>query len=260
VAPRAKTASAELPAAVKQRIVAAYGNLPLTFDADGGQPDSHVKFLARTRGYTLFLTATEAVISTRETMRDPVHIKLVGANPAPVIEGLGELTGQSNYIIGDDPAQWRTGVRQYAKVRYRNVYRGVDLVYYGKQQQVEHDFMVAPGADPSAIRFEVTGADRLELDSRGELVMHLGDDEVRLRKPNVFQKEADGSKEIEGAYSLSGGNSIGFALGSYDKTKPLVIDPVLSYSTYVGGNDWDWGCSASYTAPMPPSPISRVIL
>jgi len=226
----------------KERIAAAYANLPLEFEANGGQVDSRVKFVARSRGYNLFLTAEEAVISTRRLSRGEagrtVRIKLLGANTAAEVEGLDELRGKNNYFIGD-PARWRTRVPQYGKVQYRNVYRGVDLIYYGNEQQVEHDFIVAPGADPSQIHFRVNGADSLELEKGGELVMQLAGDELRLRKPRVFQKEKVGLNEIDSAYTLTAGNQVSFSLGSYDKTKTLVIDPILIYSTFFGGSARD---------------------
>jgi Beta-propeller repeat len=246
----------ESPVAAKRHIVAAYGKLPLTFEENHGQSDGQARFLARGIGYTLFLTPTETAISmqrpslgkagrqdpdlqSNEAFHASVHIKLLDANPATAIEGLEELPGKNNYLIGNDPARWRTRVPQYARVRYRNVYRGVDLIYYGNQEQVEHDFVVARGADPSQIHFRVTGADWLELDGQGELVMHLTQGELRLKKPKVYQDEANGLKEVAGSYSLRAGNQVGFALGAYDKTKPLVIDPILMYSTYLGGSARD---------------------
>src|SRR5262249_47247156 len=117
-----------------------------------------------------------------------LRVKLAGANPAARVEGLDQLPGRSNYLIGNDPAKWRTDVPQYAKVRYRDVYPGVDLVYYGNQQRVEHDFIVAPGADPTQIRFAVNGANSLKLRHAGDLVLHLADAELRLQKPRVYQE------------------------------------------------------------------------
>jgi len=232
-------ASSEVPVATQERIVTTYGKLPLSFEANRGQSDRRVKFIARGGGYTMFLTATETVLSIQKPL--PVGIKLLAANPAPRVEGLGEQQGESNYFIGNDPAKWRTHVPHYSRVRYRNVYRGVDLVYYGNQQQIEHDFVVAPGADPRQIRFAVRGADRVELDNRGELVIHLGNGEMRLRKPRIYQEEGEVRKEVLGGYTLTAGNLVGFALGPYDRTRPLVIDPILSYSTYLGGSDFDRG-------------------
>jgi hypothetical protein len=234
-----------------------HGRLPLIFDANRGQVDGQVKFLSRGNGYTIFFTATENVFSirkpapvepirageerqtTNESSYSLVRMNLLGANPAPRIEGLGELPGKSSYFIGNDPAKWRTDVPQYARIRYRNVYPGVDLIYYGNEHQIEHDFVIAPRADPRQIRFRVTGAERVELDGQGELVIRIAGGVMRQRKPTIYQGEGDARKEIIGGYTLTAGNQVGFELGPYDATTPLVIDPVLVYSTYLGGNGTD---------------------
>jgi hypothetical protein len=135
--------------------------------------------------------------------------------------------GVSHYISGSDPTQWRTHVSHYARVRYRAVYPGVDLLYYGNQENIEHDFVVAPRADPKQIRFAVTGAERIELDGQDDLIMLAGSSEVRLRKPTIYQGAAKTRREVAGHYTLSAGNEVSFALGEYDSSLPLVIDPVL---------------------------------
>ena len=229
----------EVPAA-RQRIVTAYAKLPLVFEPNRGQSNEQVKFLSRAGGHTMFLTATETVLST-DKPDSPVRMKLLAANPAPQVEGLDQLPGQSNYFIGNDPSKWRTHVPNYARVKYRNVYPGVDVVYYGNQRQIEHDFVVAPGADPRQIHFRVSGADSVGLDSQGELVMHAAGGELRQRKPVVYQGEGHTRTEVAGGYTLTAGNQVGFAIGPYDTTKPLVIDPVLVYSTYLGGSGADQG-------------------
>jgi hypothetical protein len=192
-----------------------------------------------------------------------VRLKLVGANPAAKVKGLEELPGKSNYFIGNDPKKWRTNVPNYAKVKYRDIYPGVDLVYYGNQRQLEYDFVVAPGADPSTIRLDVgadgvrpDGGERrspLHIDANGDLVVGTGDGEVRFHKPVVYQPRGPGkgprnsefrienSELFEGRYLLSADNRIGFEVAAYDRTKPLVIDPVLGYSTYLGGSGNDYG-------------------
>src|SRR5256712_9405656 len=171
----------EPPQATKPQVLAAYGKLPLSFEANQGQTEPQVKFLSRGRGYTLFLTSTEAVLALREgaSARNVVdgspaakrergqplqgtvlRMKLLGANPMSRVTGVEELRGRSNYFIGNDPAKWRANVPTYAKVEYRDVYPGVNLVYYGNQRQLEFDFIVAPGADPQRIRLGVEVADR----------------------------------------------------------------------------------------------------
>jgi len=168
-------------------------------------------------------------------------MSLAGSNPAPVISATDEFAGKSNYFIGNDPKKWQIGVPTFAKVRYQNVYPGVDLIYYGNQGQLEHDFVVAPGGDPKSITMSFQGVVRLRIDTQGCLVLDLHDGQVRLLRPNIYQ-EADGvRKEIAGEYAIKGAHEAGFQLGPYDSRKPLVVDPVLSYSTYLGGSGSDTG-------------------
>jgi hypothetical protein len=258
-----------LPNENKVRLVNSYGRLPLSFEANRGQTDPQVKFVARGSGYTLFLThRSETVLALRKPapQRDPlkpaafestpaapnpdaaeppaiVRMKLVGANAKPRPEALDELPGKANYFIGNDPEKWRTNVPAYGKVRYRDVYPGVDLVYYGNQRKLEHDFIVAPGADPGAISLRLEGAKKVSLDSHGDLVLKTQNGEVRFQKPVVYQ-EVDGVRqELSGGYILKGKNRVGFEVAAYDVMKPLVIDPTLVYSTYIGGSGDDRGVS-----------------
>jgi len=172
-------------------------------------------------------------------------MKLVGANPSPRVAGLNKLSGKSNYFLGKDRKKWRTNVPNYAKVKYDSVYPGVDLVYYGNQGQLEYDFVVSPGANPRAIKLDIQGARKIAVDPRGDLVAQLGDQEIRLHKPLVYQPEKRKSKltqhSVEGNYVLMGDNQVGFQVSAYDPQKTLVIDPVLKYSTYLGGSGDDWG-------------------
>jgi hypothetical protein len=209
-----------------------------------------------------------------------VRLRLVGANPKAKVSGAAELPGRANYFIGNDPKKWRTNVPTYGKVRYHNVYPGVDLEYYGNRAgQLEYDFIVAPGADPSAIslavaagqqvgsRQKAVGSGQPKIDSNGDLVVHLdGNDEVRFHKPLVYQGQDSGfgiqdsgamntqqgatgnrrspitnRKSVEARFLLDSQNRLHFAPGPYDHTKPLVIDPVLTYSTYLGGSNVDHG-------------------
>jgi hypothetical protein len=170
-----------------------------------------------------------------------LRMKLVGANPAPKISGVDELPGKSNYFIGNDPKKWRTNVPTYAKVNYQRVYPGVDLVYHGTQGKLEYDFVVAPGADPGVIRLSFEGADRLELDSQGDLVLRTAAGELRQHKPVVYQEVAGARHAVSGSYVLRGQRQAGFEIARYDASQPLIIDPVLSYSTYLGGDNFDEG-------------------
>ena len=233
--------------ATQARVEQTYGKLPLTFEANQGQTDTRVKFLSRGHGYTLFLTPTEAVFvfakreatAKRDKLRDlkpelrqpekvtqtVVRMKLVGANPKPPIAGREELPGKVNYFIGDDPTKWRSNVPTYARVEYQNVYRGVNLVYYGNQRQLEYDFVVSPGADPKAIRLAFEGVDKLTLDARGNLVLRTAGGKVVQRTPLVYQETSSGRREISGRYLLKGKDRVGFEVAVYDRTMPLVIDP-----------------------------------
>ncbi len=189
-----------------------------------------------------------------------LRMKLVGANPRPEVSGLDELPGKSNYFIGNDPSKWRTNVPHYAKVHYQDIYPGIDLVYYGNQsqrsgdpassagRQLEYDFIVAPGADPDAIGLAFDGTDRLTLDAQGDLVLRIRDTQVRLRKPVVYQ-EVDGTRqEIAGSYVLTSNHQVTFEVAPYDASKPLIIDPVLVYSTYLGGSSDDFGSGVAVDA------------
>src|SRR5438132_548275 len=251
--------SPELPQATKPQVLAAYGKLPLSFEANDGQADPQVKFLSRGSGYTLFLTPTEAVltltkadghakrrISGEATLVEPekragtvLRMRLVGANPAPEVAGVGELPGKSNYFLGNDPTKWRTNVSTYAKVEYREVYPGVNLVYYGNQRQLEHDFVVSPGADPKVITLAFEGVDGVAIDALGDLVLRTVGGEVRLRKPVVYQEQNRQRAVIPTRYVLTAEHQVAFEVAAYDATKPLIIDPVLVYSTYLGGSGSD---------------------
>ena len=173
--------------------------LPLSFEPNLGQADSQVGYLARGDGYTLFLTPTEAVFRLQgDGARAVVRMKLAGGNAKALMSGVEILPGKSNYLLGSDPAQWRAGIPQYARVRLDNVYPGIDLVYYSADEgQLEYDFIVAPGADPTAIQFRLAGAGKLGLDPEGDLVLHLGAQQIRWRRPLVYQ-EIDGHRvELE---------------------------------------------------------------
>ncbi|MBI3476057.1 MAG: SBBP repeat-containing protein [Acidobacteria bacterium] len=242
--------------AQKVRVAEGYGKLPLAFEANQGQSDPQVKFLTRGAGYSLFLTSTEAVLTLRKaSQQKPVsptakslppleqsavlHMKLAGANSKTEMSGQDELPGKSNYFVGDDPKKWQANVRQYAKVRYENVYPGVDLVYYGNQRELEYDFVLQPGIDPSVIRLGIEGATKLRLE-QGDLVLSSAAGNVHLRRPQIYQQVNGARREIRGGYVINK-NEVGFRVGSYDHQRQLIIDPVLAYSTYLGGSGRDFG-------------------
>lgn len=230
------------------------GKLPLSFEANQGQSDSHVKFISRGGGYTLFLTPTEAVLQLRSRTRAHsaearpapesgavLRMKFSGANPNPQVSGIDTLSAKSNYFIGNDPAKWRTAVPSYSRVEYRSVYPGVDLVYYGNQRELEYDWVIAPGADPKKIRMKVEGATRLHVDALGDLILRTSLGEIRQHRPNVYQEVAGVKQNVSGKYVLTGDKEVRFAVAAYDSRLPLIIDPVLSYSTYLGGGGADVG-------------------
>jgi Beta-propeller repeat len=238
----------------KERVAQAHGRLPLTFEPNRGQTDARVEFLARGHGYRLFLTPREAVLDldvasqtratgkTQKPTRGAVlRMRPVGANPQPSVLGSAQLPGRVNYLLGDDARRWRVGIPTFAKVLYREVYPGVDLSYYGRQGRLEYDFVIRPGADPKVIALRFAGAEHLHLTSRGDLLLRLDGGELRLQKPRIYQ-ELDGvRRDVPGGYVRMGSRVIGFDLGTYDASRPLVIDPVLSYSTYLGGGGDEQG-------------------
>jgi hypothetical protein len=276
-APRAVTA-AKLPApnaAAKAAVPAAHNHpprinfaqLPMRFERNDGQTDPQVKFLSRGQGYTLFITPGEAVLAIRQPVKEPrpglfprpdrearandkkkadaaksaiVRIVLKGAASAPQIEGVDRLAAGSNYFIGNDPKKWHTDVPNYAKIELKNVYPGIDLVYHGSEQaRLEYDFRLAPGADPDAIRLGFKGMKKLALDKRGDLVVSVGRSQIVEDAPAIYQEIGGNKQTVKGRWVLRGAHEAGFALASYDRTEPIVIDPVLLYSTYLGGNRLD---------------------
>src|SRR6185436_12668187 len=196
----------------------------------------------------VFLTSGEAVFALRGTpaaAAEPreavVRMRLVGANQHPQLTGLEPLSGTSNYLIGDDARQWQRDVPNYARVKYADVYRGIDIVFYGNQRQVEYDILVAPQADPASIALAFDGVQHLSIDSQGDLVLRTPNGDIAQRKPVIYQ-DLEGTREpVDGRYVLRADDRVGFDIGAYDTTRPLVIDPVLSYSTYLGGAGNDIG-------------------
>ena len=219
---------------------ATFAQVPLAFEANSGQTDPQARFLARGAGYTIFLTPDETVLSLldRQHRSAVIRLQLAGANPKPEMHPLDELPGKSNYFIGNNPKLWRTDIPLYAKVRYRQAYPGIDIVYHGSQRQLEYDFVIAPDADPAAIKLNFTGADKIDLDSEGNLVFQAGSGELLLRKPLAYQEINGRRQEVGVAYILEKSQAQ-LKLAKYDNSKELVIDPVFLYSTYLGGSGND---------------------
>lgn len=240
-----------------------YGKLPLSFEVNRGQTDGRVKFLSRGNGFSLYLTNDEATISlknpghgrvdaskragvpVRAASSDPspasvwLSMQLLGANTTSRVVGGAELPGKVNYFIGNDPAKWRTNVPTYAQVKYESVYPGVDLIYYGNQGHLEYDFVIAPGADAKRIRLKLKGVRNMQIRDDGDLYLSTSD--LHFQKPHVYQ-EFEGKKHaIAGRYQIAADNTLQFQLGEYDHMHSVVIDPVVIYSTYLGGTGGDSG-------------------
>jgi hypothetical protein len=253
-APKPATNQA-LPSKLRQTVL----SVPLYFEPNQGQTAPQVKFLAHGAGYGLFLTADEAVLklqapavnsrpSAADAKRGPssvIRMHLEGANSAARISGASPLPGKSNYFIGNDPSKWHRDVPQFARVQYQSVYPGVNLVYYGNQGQLEYDFQVAPGSDPSQITLSFNGASaRIDnagiSGNAGDLILSTSGGDVRFRAPRIHQpattETANDQMVIAGAFRQLADNEIGFSVGAYDHSRELVIDPVLTYSTYLGGS------------------------
>jgi PKD domain/Beta-propeller repeat len=236
-------------ASTRHRAVEAFGQFPLSFEANAGQADRQVRFLSRGPGYTLFLTSDEAVLVGGKNKLQVARMKLIGANPAPEVRGSDELSGRSFYFIGNDPKNWQGNVPNYAQVRYQAVYPGIDLSYYGNRRQLEFDFLVAPKADPKCIRLSFPGAQKIRIDpENGELKLDGVGGEVRFQKPVAYQMR-DGKTLVEARYVLKRGNQVGIAVGNYNLAEPLIIDPVLIFSTLLGGGSgYDLGTSIAVDA------------
>lgn len=240
---------------------AAYANLPLRFEENQGQSVQDVRFVSRGAGYQLFLTSQEAVLALHHTgphdlsprhraktlralaksrhavATTALRMRFEGANPAAQIVGEDQLPGQVNYFVGDNPKKWHSNVPTYSRVKYSSIYPGVDLVYYGNQRHLEYDLIVAPGANPQSVVLNLQGAQNLHVTANGDLAVRMADGEVQLQKPLVYQNINGQKKLIAASYALAGNHRVKFAVADYDRQQPLVLDPVLNYSTYLGGTN-----------------------
>lgn len=220
--------------------------LPIAFESNAGQADPEVRYLARTPGMTAYLTEQESVMvlsrrkpqlgskQVTETEHAIVRMTLSGARRPSSFAGSDEIDSRSNYFIGRDPSKWVTNIPNYAKVSARQVYSGIDLVFHGDGRHLEFDFVVEPGADPGQIHIAYTGTESLSVDADGNLLIGTPLGPLVQRKPKVYQESDTGRREIAGSYRLRGGG-VEFALGEWDRSKTLVIDPVMVYSTFLGG-------------------------
>ena len=233
-----------LAAHAQTHTVQTYANLPLSFTPNQGQFDPAVTFLSSGSGYSVALTRNEADLTLKSSKPATVRMQLLGTAASPAISGLDPLPGTANYLIGNDPKKWHTNLPTYARVRYGQVYPGVDLIYYGNQHQLEFDFIVQPGTDPAAIDLGFRGeiADhplRLKIDPTGNLVVDGPAGGVLLPRPIIYQQSGNRREPVDGTYLLTANQHLTFRLGAYDHTRPVVIDPILTYSTFLGGNNGD---------------------
>lgn len=264
--PAAVATPQNAPASLHREVNSAYGKLPITFEKNIGQTDPRVKFLAHGGDGILFLTEAGAVLrlqtlpdqqpavfrkngarSFKEDSQKPVAaaigINFYGSNANARVEGLELQPGRSHYFIGRDPSRWRTNVPLFTRVKYTNLYPGVDLVFYGHNGKLESDYVVSPGADAGQIALRIEGAQNVLARSNGDLVLSTKAGNVALREPHAYQEIAGTRKEVQARYILRRSRLAGIQLASYNRSKPLVIDPVLDYSTILGGSGGDTGTS-----------------
>ncbi|HEY3823888.1 MAG TPA: SBBP repeat-containing protein, partial [Bryobacteraceae bacterium] len=238
---------ASVEAQVTARLVEAYRTRPLSFERNAGQSDRRVQFLARHGSSTLFLTADGAVISLShrsgpETSRtSALSMMWMGSNASAQADGVDELPAKANYLIGSDSEKWRRGIPLYGRIQYRDLYPGVDLIYYGERGQLEYDLAFAPGASPQPVRMKFDGMKKIEIDRSGDLILKVDGEAVRFHRPLAYQMADAGRVAVAARFVRKGRHEVGFEVGSYDHSRPLVIDPQLSYSSYLGGGGSDEG-------------------
>ncbi|MHB1840266.1 MAG: DUF7948 domain-containing protein, partial [Acidobacteriaceae bacterium] len=236
------------PAAMSPKVAANYGKLPLSFEPNMGQTSKEVQWLARGPEYTLFLAGHDAVLEMNKVtpvkpgkVEQPkisslaLRMDLMGANAVERASGEEPLPGKANYFTGKDPSKWQRDVSMYGKVRLHGVYPGIDLTYYGRQGQLEYDFVVAAGADASAIRLNFDGA-KATLAANGDLVLPVTGTgtEVRFNKPVAYQMKDGARQPVEGSFTIAENRQVSFHLGAYDHGRELVIDPTLLFLGTLG--------------------------
>jgi len=243
--------SKALPRPTRQALISSYGQLPLAFEANEGQTDPGVKYLARGSGYMLFLTSHEAVFAVQPIQKqgqakkydDPrpstIRMEMLGTRRDPKVSAADLLPGKSNYFIGHNPTRWHENVSQYGRVTYTRIYPGIDLAFHGEQHRLEFDFLLAAHADPRAIKLQLHGVDKLRTDSSGSLVLGSSAGDMILHSPVAYQDFEGARHVVATKFVVSRDNRIGFDLGAYDHSRELVIDPTVSYSTYLGGTGQD---------------------
>ena len=226
------------------RTISGYDAAQMRFEPNVGQAPSSVQYLARGSGYAVALTESGTLLKLHEAGTASLRVSLVGARANPTLRPERRQQSMSNYFVGNNPAKWHERVPNYAAVRYEQVYPGIDWVVYGNPQHLEYDFVVSPHADPGQIGLSVAGADRIAVDANDDLVIKVADMALRQLEPVVYQTGVDGARQRVDAHYILHGQRFAFALGAYDPSRPLIIDPELVYSTYLGGSQGYGGASA----------------
>lgn len=259
-----------------------YTRLPLIFEANHGQLPADDSFISRGPGYSLLFARNRISLTLQSAgakkktplRRDIIDLGIVGAAAECKLQGVDDLPGKTNYFIGSDPTKWRVGVPTFGKIRYENVYSGIDLVFYGNGRELEYDFVVHPGVDPNQIEFSIKGETSANLEESGGLALATHAGTIHFRAPVIYQQDGDLRHNIDGHFKLVGAQhgekKLSFVLDPYDHSRTLVIDPVLDYSTYLGGSADDWaggvavdnagnayltGTTASLNFPVTPSAV-----
>jgi hypothetical protein len=235
----------DIARAAPNHVVQSYGGLPVTFEANRGQTDGQVVFISHAKQYTLFLTHTEAVFNLDTTGSSAIRMGYIGGNKNAQVVGQSQLPGLVNYFIGKDPTRWHTDIPTYARVEYQNVYPHTDLVYYSKRQQMEYDWVLHPGSRPENIRLQVEGARSMHVDAQGNLALNGLKGRIVQQAPRAYQSIGSATQAIDARFVLEGRNRVGIEVGKYDTRRSLVIDPVLTYATYLGGKQADTGFSVA---------------
>jgi len=224
-----------------EKLEARIASLPLSFIPNAGQLPEDVIFMVKDRAYTVLFGSRGVTFVVHGGRGSAVvQLRFLGANEGVLVEGLDELPGTANFLLGDDPSRWYTKLPTYAGVVYRSLYPGIDLVYRGRQGQLKSEFVVSPGADPSRIAMEYRGTARVHLERDGTVVVETPLGVLVEEAPRLYQVIGGREVPVEGCYRLDGDNAVRIVVGEYDRTRPLIIDPELVYSTYLGGSDGDW--------------------
>lgn len=230
-----------------------YGKLPMAFEKNRGQAGADIDYIARGHGYRVRLKSTEVIVdlmphSGKPATHGAIHMRFVGARPDATASSIAPLPGKTNYFKETSASTHHTNIDNYSRVSYAAIYPGIDVIYYGNQQHLEYDLVVATGADLSQIRIAFDGPNHVDIDQDGNLQLNLGNETIQFLKPVIYQFIEGKKIIIDGRYLRLPGKEFGFEVASYDKSAPLIVDPVLNYSTYLGGSSEDIGTAVAVDA------------